>query len=187
MTKYYYTGIGSRSIYPEEAEFLQGVAARLYQDGYTLRTGGASGADTAFYEGATYVADWLTLPSPCQIFLPWRNFNGFTGYPLHEYLCTPSDWPQWADANKIMRSIHPAPERLKDGPEALHTRNIPQILGPKLDKPSKFVIYCADEVNGEVKGGTRTAVVLARQHNIPTFNIRILEHKERLETWLQTE
>lgn len=182
----YYTGIGSRNIYPEEAEFLENVAVALYKEGFTLRSGGAVGADSAFEKAVVACACFRSLPSPLQIFLPWRNFNGHTGYPLYEYLCTPSNWPLWSDANTIMRDIHPTPERLKSGPEALHTRNIPQILGPKLDNPSKFVIYCADEMDGEVKGGTRTAVVLARQYKIPTFNIRIPEHKERLEKWLQT-
>ncbi|MEO0804461.1 MAG: hypothetical protein AAFY57_19655 [Cyanobacteria bacterium J06642_2] len=45
------------------------------------------------------------------------------------------------------------------------------MLGRTLDRPSEFVVYWAPERDGEIKGGTRTAVMLARSRNIPTFNL----------------
>jgi hypothetical protein len=61
-------------------------------------------------------------------------------------------------------------EDQSSGAKKLHSRNVLQVLGDKLDTPSKFVLYYAKEKDGEVAGGTRTAVMLARELDIPTLN-----------------
>lgn len=61
-----YAGIGSRRTPPEVLGRMRRVAERLDARGYTLRSGGADGADSAFADGAT----------DKEIFLPWRGFNG---------------------------------------------------------------------------------------------------------------
>lgn len=55
-----YAGIGSRDITEGESQSLTFVAERLAKLGYALRSGGADGADTAFFKGA----------GPCQILRP---------------------------------------------------------------------------------------------------------------------
>jgi hypothetical protein len=80
-------------------------------------------------------------------------------------------------ARTIARTIHPRPSALSSGALKLHTRNIYQIAGPypnweNAANLSKVVVFCADEEDGKVRGGTRTAVVLAAKNSIPTINIR---------------
>jgi hypothetical protein len=48
----FYAGIGSRSTPPEVQGYMTALAAWLGSVGYTLRSGGAQGADTAFELGA---------------------------------------------------------------------------------------------------------------------------------------
>ena len=61
----FYAGIGSRKCPPEILFLMTASAEKLAQRGYTLRSGGASGADSAFEAGATRK----------EIYLPWRGFN----------------------------------------------------------------------------------------------------------------
>ena len=49
----YYAGIGSRTTPKETLEFMTRIARILDGKGYTLRSGGANGADTAFANGAS--------------------------------------------------------------------------------------------------------------------------------------
>ena len=57
----------------------------------------------------------------------------------------------------------------------MHTRNIYQVIGPLgiNGVKSDIVVFCADEDRqGEPIGGTRTAVMYAKELCIPVFNIR---------------
>ena len=51
-----------------------------------------------------------------------------------------------------------------------------------MKSPVDFVLFWAPEENGVVKGGTATAVFLAREMKIPTFNLR---EEETLARWLE--
>src|SRR3954463_2152457 len=153
MTKIY-TGIGSRQTPPEILTLMTRIARTLDAQGYVLRSGGATGADTAFAQGATRR----------EIYLPWSGFTGApNGILVHG--------AAWAQAEGLARALHPAWSRLSPGVRRLHTRSVFQVLGATLDPPSQFVLFWAPEVDGAVQGGTRTAVILARQHGIPCFNL----------------
>lgn len=67
----YYTGIGSRGTPSEILEIMTDIARFLAETGYTLRSGGASGADTAFESGVLHI-------DKKEIYLPWSGFNGNT-------------------------------------------------------------------------------------------------------------
>lgn len=47
-----YAGIGNRKLPPHAAAAITTLAQRLRNAGFVLRSGGAPGADTAFFEGA---------------------------------------------------------------------------------------------------------------------------------------
>lgn len=79
-------------------------------------------------------------------------------YNMHEY-------------EEIAQSLVPHYEYLDFWSRWLHARNVCQILGLDLKTPSDFVLYWAYEKNGVVRGGTRTAVNLARRCGIPTYNL----------------
>jgi hypothetical protein len=162
----YYAGIGSRKTPPDILEIMNKVAFKLGQNSFTLRSGGADGADTAFEDGA------IRGSYPMQIFIPWKYFNQRTGpvYPLPD------------GAMDLVKQIHPAFDRLSDAAKILHARNCQQILGPNLDSPSSFVICWTP--NGEAVGGTATAIKLAQLNNIPVFNLGTTEALERLRKYL---
>jgi len=52
MTDLYYTGVGSRKTPPNILKLMTEIAEKLSDLGYTLRSGGAQGADKAFERGA---------------------------------------------------------------------------------------------------------------------------------------
>lgn len=145
----YYTGVGSRETPTEVCDFLQDVAVRLSAN-YVLRSGGAVGADAAFESG-------VLLETAKEIWVPYVGFRG------HKSKMTPSK-----EAFAIAKSIHPAWDRLNNVGKALHARNCHQVLGISLNEPSKFLLCWTPQ--GQIKGGTATAIKLALNNNIPILN-----------------
>lgn len=144
------TMIGSRSTPPAILESMTRLAKVFYRNGWLLRSGGASGADSAAEAG---------FPDNKEIYLPFKGFNGNKS-PLYG-VCN--------GALEIASKIHPAWHNCNEAARLLHGRNVYQILGRNLDKPSDLLI-CFTE-NGEIKGGTATAIKLAMQHGIPVINL----------------
>lgn len=168
----YYTGIGSRTISPSEYTTLVYIGKTLKGEGWTVRSGGADGSDSAFGE-----AD-----PEGDHFVPWRDFAKLKG--LHEINVNQFQPKILERANQIASEYHPIWNSLKPAVQLLHARNVFQILGHNLDNPSKFVVLCADQDKNGVKGGTGQSVRLARSLNIPCFNIRIEEDLIRIQKWL---
>lgn len=142
-----YTGIGSRQTPQEILEQMTKIARTLAKLGWTLRSGGAAGADTAFEKGATSK----------EIFLPWKGFNGNSS----ELYATTSE------AKKIAKKFHPAWERCNAYARAFHTRNVYQVLGYDLQTPTKFILCWHNE-----SGGTLQACRIAEYYRIPIFNMK---------------
>lgn len=173
MQQLIFTGIGSRSITPQEQDVIIEISETLADVGFILRSGKADGADAAFQIGYQQYKNFTKqmIPVQAEIFIPWDGFN-------KENRLLEDDWDIVFGENEtawqMVKRIHKRPDQLKHGPRLLHMRNCAQVLGKDLDKPSLFVLYCADEewITGEVSGGTRTAVELARSLGIRTFNIR---------------
>ena len=129
------------------------VARILGEAGFTLRSGGADGADMAFEEGCHQVN------GSCRIYLPWSGFNKNTS-PL----CHTS-----SDAFTMASKVHPAWHKCRPAARRLHARNCHQVLGMDLATPSRFVVCWTPR--GEKVGGTATAIRLAEMYNIPVFNM----------------
>jgi hypothetical protein len=144
----YYAGIGSRETPPEILLRMTKGAAWLSSKGYTLRSGGAPGADSAFEAGA----------ESKEIYLPWRGFNG---NPSPLYTITP-------EALKIAAEHHPAWDHCSSAAQKLHARNVHQILGKDLKTPVHFVLAWTKD--GGATGGTGQAIRIARRCEIPVFN-----------------
>ena len=66
----WYAGIGSRKAPKEAIDRMAELAEELAGKGYTLRSGGAGGADKAFEKGCDAV------DGKKEIYLPWEGFNG---------------------------------------------------------------------------------------------------------------
>lgn len=157
MKKMFYTGVGSRETPKSVQALMSELASLLEKSGYTLRSGGALGADEAFESGVVNLKD---------IYIPWRKF---TNNPLHK--CPEEDSKDLAkQASSIAIEImgNPHWNRCSYGGQKLHTRNVYQVLGEDLNTPSEFLLCWTSE--GKTKGGTATAIRLAKSRNIPVIN-----------------
>lgn len=177
-----YTGIGSRETPPEVLQQMTKIAYWLAGQGHTLRSGKAGGADAAFQSGV----EWFCYNNQIQpttrhaeIYVPWSGFG--------EGL-----WSCWdvvggndQNARNVAMQIHPAWSRCKQGAQKLHTRNVMQILGRHINRPSDLVLfYAPEDALGNVKGGTATAVKLARLHGVTTINMAQQTWAEQLRKFL---
>jgi len=150
--KKYYTGIGSRKTPKNIQRVFTELAHYLEELGYTLRSGAANGADSAFEAGV--ISD-----DNKQIFLPWRGFNGSTSqlYQVDDI------------ALNYAGEIHPDWMRCSDAAKKLHARNVYQVMGKDYKTFSEFVICWTP--NGNPVGGTATAINLAKTYKIPVLNL----------------
>lgn len=158
-----YTGIGSRRTPREVCLLMTDFAAAMAKHGIMLRSGAARGADQAFETGCDMEN------GPKQIFLPWQGFNDSTS----RY------YTQMEEAFAVAAGIHPAWNRLQQAAQRLHARNIHQVLGPSLDDPSGLVVCWTPD--GEITGGTATAIKLAMDRGITVLNLAIPEQREMAE------
>lgn len=156
-----YTGIGSRRTPPEALEQMVYFGRLAATAGWTLRSGAADGADSAFELGCNLEVGRK------EIFLPWAGFMGHTG----AYESAPPE------AFQIAATIHPKWSTLMPSVKALHARNTQQVLGRELNSPSQFVICwtpdgCESYSTRSIRtGGTGTAIYLASKRGIPVYNI----------------
>lgn len=152
MISKFYTGVGSRDTPSNILSIFSDLACILSQRGYTLRSGAADGADTAFEYGCDLAR------GKKEIYLPWRNF--MENESEHYHISNA--------AYKLASETHPAWDKCKTGAKKLHARNCYQVLGINLDTPSDFLICWTK--GGEKVGGTRTAIVLAEKFDVAVYN-----------------
>lgn len=151
----YYAGIGSRETPDDVLERMTNYAVVLAERGYTLRSGAAAGADTAFERGAS------AFPERKAIYLPWVGFNGH-----QDGIIVGED----ERLREIAVRHHPAWEKCFPGARALHTRNVAQILGHT--EPivlSDFVLCWTLKARGG--GGTGQAIRIARTYGVPVYDL----------------
>lgn len=159
-----YAGIGSRDTPPHILKEMMYLAELLANKGYTLRSGGAIGADQAFENG---YYRWFDNE---------RNKVGSGNAECDIYLST-------KDKKVIDFALkyHPNPVALSkkgDYVVGLMGRNAQIILGDKLDLPVDFVVcYTKD---GKQSGGTGHAMKIAEYYNIPVYNLYFDEDVDEL-------
>ena len=115
VRKIYYSGIGARKAPKDILSLMYCIAKELSDRGYTLRSGGAVGSDTAFEEGSN---------NRCTIF---------------------SAKDATKEAIALSKMFHPAWDSCSDYAKKLHGRNAQIILGLGLDDPSDFVVCWTPE------------------------------------------
>lgn len=167
------TVVGSRSA--DTAAILEAtkLCTQLLEEGYLLRSGGAKGMDRAVTDAYLFHVgmDNMDCIKDPEIYIPWKNFNGGSLIPELEFnlgiVCGTDP-----DARLMASRSHPAWGNCSEGVRKLHTRNVHQLLGLNLDKPSDVLLYWAEtDYNGKPKGGTAMAVALADLNQIPTINM----------------
>ena len=171
-----YAGIGSRKTPAEILALMAAIARALAERGWTLRSGGATGADQAFFAAATAAG------GDTEMFLPWAGFQqtalGKLGAPTRRLTGAAPD------AFALASTYHPVWPRLPDTVKALHARNCHQILGAWLDSPVHRVICWTPDgsLDGSSRaaGGTGQALRIAAARGIPVVNLALDEPRERL-------
>ena len=162
----FYAGIGSRETPAAvRARFFM-LASTLGDAGWTLRSGGAEGADQAFEQG-------LAAHHPREIFLPWPGFSG-----NRSRLFKPGP-----AAFALAEQFHPPWHRCSQAAKRMHARNMQQVLGEDLATPVEFVVcWTPDGAGG---GGTGQAIRLAKDRGIPIFDYGLGPHMHNaLQAWL---
>lgn len=169
----YYTGIGSRETPANICAQMTELAMYLEKLGYTLRSGGAEGADKAFESGA---------PTTCESYRPF-------GYLVSRHYIRYTDTTRM---NKSVDKYHPAPQYLKRYVRKLMARNYCQVLGtrPLKSYRSDFIVCWTPDgsTDGQSResGGTGQALRIACAKGIPVYNLydskaykRLLKHIEK--------
>lgn len=154
----FYAGIGSRKTPQRVGEVIRGLAIELERQGYTLRSGGADGADTFFEEAV----------SRMEVYLPW---DGFNRRPIRGTRSRGAVYIQGATdaavalAGRVIEGYQDRNHAVK----MLLARNMHQVLGEGLKTPVDFVICWTP--GGKVMGGTGHAIKLARLRDISVYNL----------------
>jgi hypothetical protein len=169
-----YAGIGSRQTPDHVLTMMSTLGSYLAGLGWTLRTGGAQGADQAFQRGAA------SARGDIELYLPWDSFEVDVLVPLltPETVILPEPTHEaWVLASEH----HPIWERLKQGAQKLHSRNCHQVLGRDLDKPVDALICWTPDGSvdgaGWKTGGTGMALRIARANGSPlVINLAIEQH-----------
>lgn len=159
-----YAGIGSRET-PMPIQTIMTQFATAASKTHVLRSGGATGADDAFFRGAKAGCDRYNLKyeDRIELFLPWDGFGGFSNEKDNfVYLATLA-------SHIIAEKYHPAYHKLTDAGKSLMARNSMQVLGRLLTDKTNFVVcYTSD---GKASGGTGQAIRIAENRGIPVYNL----------------
>ena len=156
----YYAGVGSRATPLEVQARMEDAALELGALGFTLRSGAAPGADTAFESGV------LAGGYPAEVFLPWP---GFEDRPASQeavvYHETPALW-----AYRVAQQFHPNWNALSSGGAKLMARNSHQVFGKdEYGVPIEFAIcYTPDGKGG---GGTGQVIRICEHYRIPVLDL----------------
>ncbi|ANM46528.1 DprA-like DNA recombination-mediator protein [Morganella phage vB_MmoM_MP1] len=112
------------------------------------------------------------------VIIPTNGFNGhYRDIGIHVF--TDQDIEIRNKAEKLARHFYKDYDIRSEMVQYLQCRNMMQVLGLALDKKVDSVIFWAPENSkGVIKGGTRTAVYLARYLGIKTYNLYFPEIME---------
>lgn len=154
-----YAGIGSQETPEPILLLMRRIAAKLYRQGWHLNSGGARGADMAFWHG--YVND----------------AHGTGRGTIYR----PEDATPEAIAHAA--KYHPNWQRCNLKARKLHGRNSMIVLGPALNAPVKMIVCWTP--GARVVGGTGQALRIAEAYDIPVRNLGKGETLKSIQHWLR--
>lgn len=175
-TKKFYAGIGSRETPQDVLNSMQWISGKLYEKWYTLRSGGAKGADEAFALGVEEAASGKSTNN-YKIYLPWDGFNDHHHNPSKGYFDS-SRASTWNEALELVNKYHPAPDKLSSFSRKLMARNAYQVLSITLKDPVDFVICWTK--GGKLVGGTAQAMKIAMDFGVPIYNLALTDDIRKL-------
>lgn len=158
-----YTGIGSRETPADVLDLIFDIAYKLARKGWTVRSGGAPGADTAFIE-----AGLIWDEHRVEIYLPWSSFGEWTS---GKFVTAVTRLDPQPEAFEIAAKYHPRWQFLKYGAKKLHARNVHQVLGEDVTNPALTSFILCWTKNGKGGGGTGQAIRIAHDYDIPVYDL----------------
>lgn len=156
------TIVGSRESPQWALQALQMAGDWCRTNKVFVRSGGAPGADLAAQRGALEY---------CLVYEPWKNFAPRFYAPGCSYNSQYVVPPFTPELDNLARRHHPTYDRLSDPVKKLMMRNGCQVLGLKLNNPSRGCLYYAPMQGGTEKGGTRQAASISREAKVPCLNL----------------
>jgi len=173
----YYTMIGSRLTPVHCEDLMKRLSHELCRLHYTVRSGGANGADTCAEYGFTNLNSDLH-----EVYLPWSGFNNKSGIVY-------SKLGLINEASELCSKHHLWWNTVKkESVKHLHRRNMHQVLGKDLITPSQFcILYAEPDTNrgeGHVKGGTGSANSLCLEQGVPVYNLYYDDVYSKLLNWV---
>lgn len=164
MKKKTFAGIGSRDTPADVLATMRQLSRDLCARGYTCRTGGATGADGAFADGAG---------DSCEIYLPWPTFRPGCEHKKKFTHSFQQQKPSFV-ALKLTLKFHPNPGALTRAAQLLHARNVHILLGENVDEEKHYdaveFVVCWTP-GGQPGGGTGQGIRIAKAYDIPVYNL----------------
>lgn len=167
------TFIGSRNLSnPEntnDANLFYKTAYRCAELGIIMRSGLANGAD-----GIAQIAYSDAIKSnkarleQLEVYIKDEQERSKSNLP-NKHLAIIRNPNLIIETENLASTVHPNWNACNDYARGMHSRNCHQIFGYNLDIPTDAVICWTP--NGNVVGGTSTAIKLALNSNIPVFNL----------------
>ena len=161
---------------------MRKVGRKMAGEDWTLRSGTAPGADTAFEEGAD------ELKGAKEIYLPCDGYRG--KHSSEPGIYVPQKMDNYQQGIEIARQFHPDYSSLGEYREHI-IRDGYQILGQNLVTPCQLVICwtvdgCTSAKERTARtGGTGQAISIADSRNIPIYNLKLPRHREKIAAWLE--
>ena len=137
-----YAGIGSRETPPDVLEVMEALGATYAEAGWTLRSGGAKGADRAFEAGCDHAGGKKEI------------FRGEDA-TREAFEFSAAFHPNWAACRPYARE--------------LHARNAMIIMGERLNNRVAFVVCWTKD--GKGGGGTGQGIRIAKAHDIIVYDL----------------
>jgi len=156
----YYTGVGSRSTPPHILAIITKIAMKLDTLGYTLRSGGAKGADTAFEIGALNKNIYYARDATDKAMQIASQFH-----------------PNWTACSQYTKMLHGRNAFQVLGKDLNHPSTFLLCWTPD---------GCIDHnTRTRQTGGTGTAISIANAHNVPVSNLGIADTLKDWTEWLK--
>ena len=169
--------IGSRQLEQKEEYFkdiklCHDVCMRLAQLGVTFTSGlcelGMDGIAQKAYSQAVDLG--LASESQFEVYVA-DQYNIRKSTLPRKHLAIIRNKDLIVETERIASEVHPAWDKCNELARGMHSRNCHQILGYDLQSPVDAVVCWTPD--GNVVGGTATAIRIALKYNIPVFNLGV--------------
>lgn len=178
--------IGSRQLEQKEEYFkdiklCHDVCMRLAQLGVTFTSGlcelGMDGIAQKAYSQAVDLG--LASESQFEVYVA-DQYNIRRSTLPRKHLAIIRNKDLISETERIASEVHPAWDKCNEWARGMHSRNCHQILGYDLQSPVDAVICWTP--NGNIQGGTATAIRIALKYNIPVFNLGVKDKDNVLQS-----